>query len=151
MAAVQKVCAAFLVAALMVASFLAGSVFGDPVRIGLDDVSVHRAGLSIAVEAQFAITPRVRVTFESLNGTLRIAERKADYVMSGLQSGDVLQPATTRHVTITVALSALDAGAIMLESAKSGKLALDFDGAVHASMLGIPLTVPVNFERAISY
>jgi hypothetical protein len=135
----------------MVASFLAGSLFANPVRIGLDDVSVHRKGLGIAVDAQFGITPRVRVTFDSVDGTLHIAEHKVDYVVTGLQSGDVLEPATTRHVSITVNLSALDAGAILLGAAKSGKLALDFDGTVHASMLGIPLAVPVTFERAVSY
>ena len=112
---------------------------------------MKRAGLSVAVVARLAVTPRVRVTFERVDGELRVGQREVEYVVRGLNEGDVLQPNTPQQVSVEVKLSALDVASILLRSAQAGKVQMKFEGTVYARVLGIPLSAPVSFDRAVGY
>ena len=148
---VQWLGAAVLVIALMVSSFLAGTIFGNPVLANVDEVEIRRDGLNLQIGARIVIIPRVRATFEGVDGVLHLGEQRVEYVVSGISSGDVLEPSEPQRVSVGVTLSAADVTAMMLRSVQAGRLTFDFDGFVHASVLGIPVSVPVTFVRTVTY
>lgn len=139
-----------LVISLMVASFLAGTVLGNPVLANVSELDVSRDGMNAHIGASIVLIPRVRATFEGVEGDLHLGEQRVDFKVDGLEPGDVLAPGKSTKVVVGVTLTMADAGAILLRSAQAGKLTFDFEGTVHASVMGIPLSVPVTFARNVA-
>jgi hypothetical protein len=146
---VTAIGAAALTLAVLVAGFLLVTMLRQPVVAAVDNVTLGREGLSAAIEAEVTLLPRVRVTFEGLSGTLHVAEQRVDYEVEGLVAGDVLVPESEHHVVVRVAMGPTAIGAAVVRALGQGKLVVDFDGTVRVTVLGIPVSVPLHFERAV--
>src|SRR5690606_38798496 len=76
------------VVTLLLATALAGSlawtVLREPVTTSFGGVTVSTEGFGAVIAADLVITPRVRATFEGLDGTLLVGEQRVDYTLDGV-------------------------------------------------------------------
>src|SRR5690606_8466721 len=98
-------------------------------------VTVSTEGFGAVIAADLVITPRVRATFEGLDGTLLVGEQRVDYTLDGVRPGDELAPQTPRELTVRVEMGLSEIAAATLRLLGGGELAVAFDGTVDVSVI----------------
>lgn len=139
-----------LLGAIAVGVFPFALLARDPVEGSLVKMGTHREGLTLTIEADLDLRPRVRMAYQGLEGQLTVADHKVSYEVRGITKGDPLTPGEPHRVTVAAKLDAAALASTAIQMLGSGKLTVHFDGKAEVSVLGLPMSRDLVFDGDVA-
>ena len=120
---------------------------------GRKAVTVNVKTIEVALDARvhvaIEIQPRVKSTFHSLSGILRVDGRETPFTVEGLRAGDILSAHTWHPVSISLRPDLGVMGFSVVRGVLGKPIWVEFEGQAEVSAMGRRRRVPVQIRKSL--